>query len=134
MGVTNFTSIAAPGAIKWAEGSLADADTGGGIMSVANPEGVDLLVDAVIIDTTTKSTGACTVDIGVAANGTTSSDTLLDGVDVGTAIGTFDNMADAGTNGEGMVKLPAGRYITASTATGNAAGLVGSYYFRYRKA
>ena len=59
--------------------------TAGGVLSWANPTGETIFVEDLIIDVTTKSTSAATCDIGVAANGTTSSDTIYDALDVGTA-------------------------------------------------
>jgi hypothetical protein len=124
---TNF-----PDTIKWMTGDLADADTAGGVLSVANPETSSIIVDRVIIDVTTAATGAATIDVGVAANGTTSSDTLIDGLDVNTATGIFDNIDDQGTNGNSVVKLTTSQYITASEATGDVSDLAGKYYIRYR--
>lgn len=111
--------------------ALSNADTAGGVLAVANPEGVTLIVRSLILDVTTKATGACTVDAGIAANGTTSNDTLIDGVDVGTAAGTFDSQKDAGTNGAGPRRWGASEYLTVSKASGAAAGLAGYAYITY---
>lgn len=112
--------------------ALAALDTGGGVLSWQNPESTAIIVERVILDVTTKSTGACTLDVGTAtASATTSSDDLLDGVDVGTAAGVFDNLADGGTNGKMKQKLASGKWITASKASGAAAGLVGNAYIHY---
>lgn len=117
---------------KIAKVALAAADTGGGVLAWANPESVSIIITRVVIDVTTKSTGACTLDIGTTeTNATTSSDTLLDGVDVGTAAGTFDNIEDQGTNGTSRQKLASGKWVTASKASGAAAGLVGYAYIHY---
>lgn len=114
--------------------ALAALDTAGGVLSVANPAGVDIIVTKVVLDVTTKSTGACTLDVGIAADGATSNDTLLDGVDVGTAAGLFDNVTNKGTNGKPQVKWGASQFLTASKATGSAAGLVGNAYIHYMRA
>jgi hypothetical protein len=112
--------------------ALGVADTGGGVLSWANPETGSIIITRVVLDVTTKSTSACTLDVGTtAASATTSSDTLIDGVDVGTAIGTFDNYEDAGTNGTSRQKLATGKWVTASKASGAAAGLVGYAYIEY---
>lgn len=120
------------GAIKIA---LAALDTGGGVLSFLNPEGADIIIPAggLVLDVTTKSTSACTVDAGISTGATTLNDTLIDGLDVGTAAGVFDNGANAGTNG-GAAKLPAGSYVTISMASGAAAGLVGYAYLHYIRA
>ena len=114
--------------------ALAALDAAGGIAAIANPEGATLIIDSLVIDVTTKTTGACTADAGVAANATTSNDSLIDGVDIGTATGTFDSQKDAGTNGAGARRWGATEYLTISKATGAAAGLVGSVYVNYHLA
>lgn len=102
----------------------------GGVLKLLNPEGVDLLITRIVLDVTTKSTGAATLDVGVDDDGATSNDTLLDGVDVGTAAGVFDNVKNGGTNGKAAVKWAAGYYIVA-TASASVAGLVGNAYIEY---
>jgi hypothetical protein len=114
--------------------NLADADAVGGVLKLANPEGAALIVTRVILDVATKSTGACTVDAGIAADGATSSDTLMDGLDVGTAAGVFDNIENQGTNGKSSVKWGASQYLNISKATGAAAGLVGKAYIQWVRA
>ena len=109
--------------------ALASADTAGGVVGLLNPFSYDVLVTDVIIDVTTKSTAAGTVDVGIAADGTTSDDTLIDGLDVGTAAGVFDNRIDKGTNG-GMAHWETDEYLTISKASGSAAGLVGFAYIK----
>ena len=112
--------------------ALAVADTGGGVFGWVNPEVGAILVTRVVLDVTTKATSAATLDVGYTVTGiTTSSDTLLDGVDVGTAAGVFDNIENQGTNGVSAVKVPAGKWLTASKASGACAGLVGFAYIHY---
>jgi hypothetical protein len=106
--------------------TAATVTTGGAVAAVANPLGIDLIVTRAILNVTTQSTGAATVDIGVATNGTTSADNLLDGKTVAAA-GLFDNLvaADAGTNGKTIKTWSASQYVTA-TASATVAGLVGT--------
>lgn len=111
---------------------LADADSAGGVLSVANPEGVEILITEVIIQVDTVATAACTIDVGVAADGTTSSDTLIDGQDVNGATGRFDNINEAGGNGGRDRALASTEYITGSMKTGAAADLVGYAIIHYR--
>lgn len=103
---------------------------GGSVLSLANPEGADLIVTRLVLDITTEATGTPTVDAGIAANGTTSSDTLLDGLAVGAAAGVFDNTENGGTNGKGAVKWGASQFLTI-TPSASAAGLVGNAYIEY---
>jgi len=102
----------------------------GGVLNITNPEGVDLIITRVIIHTTTKSTGAATLDIGIDDAGDTSNDTLFDGLDVGTAAGLFDNFENQGTNGVAAKLWPAGYHLVA-TASATVAGLVGYAYIEY---
>lgn len=118
---------------KVARIALAAVDTGGGLFAWANPTGGSILVTKVILDVTTEATGSCTADIGVAANGTTSADTLLDGVNLGAAVGIFDNIDDQGTNGLATVKATSSQFVTGSVASGASAGIVGFAYIHYHE-
>ena len=130
-----FTSDTTPVSLKCAKTSLGSSDSAGGILAWQNPETSAIVVVRFVIDRTTKSTGACTADFGTAANGTTSSDNLLDGVDVGAAAAVEDNVENKSTNGKALQRLDAKGgstdYITGSKATGAAAGLVGNAYIYY---
>jgi hypothetical protein len=110
---------------------LAAADTAGGVLSLANPEGVPVFITRVVLNVTTTSTAAATLDIGVGASATTLYDTLIDGVDVGTAVIVADNIVNKGTNGKEGLLWPAAYFLTASKASGAAAGLVGELIVEY---
>lgn len=110
--------------------TAATTNAGGGVLSLANPEGVDLLVTRLVLNITTASTGAASVDAGIAANGTTSSDTLIDGLDVNAAAGVFCNIDDQGTNGQSVEQWDSDEYLTI-TASATVAGLVGYAYIEY---
>lgn len=121
------------GALKKVTGALAAVDTGGGVFAWANPETSEILIEHVALVVTTKTTDACTVDVGTtAADATTSSDNLIDGQDINAAAGTFTNAANGGTNGKLAQRLAAGKWVTASKASGASAGLKGSYEIYYR--
>lgn len=109
-------------------GSLTAATdtTVGGVLSLQNTFGVDLIITEAYVDVTTKSTGAATLDIGVDDGGDVSNDTLFDGLDVGTAPGFFNASKNAGTNGKHAVLWKKGEYVVA-TASASVAGLVGKY-------
>ena len=123
--------------IKVAKVALAAeaSPTAGGVFSWQNPESVSVLT-GVILDVTTSATGAATADVGKAANATSSSDTLLDGVDVGTAAGTFSSTdsGDSGTNGKAFQTLDpkdgTNDYMTG-TASADSSGVVGNAYIVY---
>lgn len=115
--------------------ALAALDTAGGVLSWLNPTGVAIIVSKVILDVTTKSTGACTLDVGTTVvSATTKVDNLADGLDVGTAAGLFGLADQAGANGKAQAKLAAGGWVTASMDSGAAAGLVGSAYISFHPA
>jgi hypothetical protein len=109
-------------------GSLTAATNtnGGAVLSLANPFGERVVVLDVILDVTTKSTGAATVDAGIAADGTTAADTLIDGLDVGTAAIIGNNIDSKGTHGGRALAWGASECITA-TASATLAGMVGTY-------
>lgn len=111
--------------------NLSDADTGGGVLSVANPEGADVIITRAVVHVETVSDAACDVDMGVAADGTTSDDTLIDQLDVGAATGAFDYIDEQGSNGESCVVWPSDEYVTISKASGAAEGLEGTAYVEY---
>ncbi len=112
--------------------ALNAVDTAGGVFAWQNQTGFDIIVMRVVLDVTTVATAACTLDVGTTpTSATTSSDTLLDGVDVNAAAGVFDNIENKGTNGKGRQPLAAGKWVTGSKATGATAGLVGNAYIEY---
>jgi len=97
-----------------------------------NPESVAIIITRVVLDRTTKSTGASTMNIGTTAvDATTASDNLIDGVDSGAAEAIADNINDAGTNGKARQKLAAGKWVTFAEATGDVTGLVANAYIHY---
>lgn len=120
----------ARGEVRMYKVALSASDAAGGVAAIANPEGVEVIVTRVVIDVNTQSTGACTVDAGIAANATTLADTLIDGLSVAAA-GTFDNISDAGTNGKARAAWGASQFLTISKASGAAAGLAGNVYIEY---
>lgn len=87
----------------------------------------------VVLDITTQSSGASTIDIGyTAVSATTASDTLLDGVS-GAAVAMFDSMnalLDSGANANAQ-KAASGKWITVKEASGDTTGLVGNLYIEY---
>jgi hypothetical protein len=108
------------------------ADTGGAVLSWQNPEGVAIIITGFVADVTTASDAAATVDFGTTAtSATTSSDNLIDGLDVNAAVITADNITNIGTNGKSRQKLAAGKWITGSRASGAVAGLAGYAYIEY---
>ena len=111
----------------WIRGALTASDSAGGVFSEENTYGTDLIVDRVLIAVTTASSGACKIDVGTAADGTTLADTLIDEANVASA-GVFDNITSEGSSGSSVGKFPNGTFINGSVIGGGASsGLVGSY-------
>ena len=96
----------------------------------SNPEGEDIMVTGFYLDVTTAATGTPTVDVGVAANGTTTSDTILDACAVGDAADVSTPIIEGGTNGKGAVKMSSTQYITID-GSASLAGMVASFYVKY---
>ena len=103
--------------------------TAGAVLALENDSGEDRIITGFYLDITTQSTGAAAVDAGVAADGTTSNDTLLDGASVAAAT-VLDLVKNAGTNGAGARRWNAGDFITI-TASADATGLVGTAYVEF---
>lgn len=114
---------------KIAKVALAAAAGGGGVLAWANPEGATIIITRVMLHLTT-GVAAQTADVGVAANGTTSADNLLDGVSIATNNSILDNVEDQGTNGTSRQLMTSTQFITA-TASGTPTGLVGNAYIEY---
>lgn len=107
--------------------------TAGAVLSLANPEGADIIITRFVVDVTTEATGTVNdADFGVAAGPTTTSATLLDGVDIGTAAAVFDNAdgTDNGSGGKSSRKWGSTQYVTGN-AKASTVGLVGNVYIEY---
>lgn len=103
--------------------AMAAVGTAGGIAAFANPLAVPILVLRAIIEWTTVSSGACTVSVGVAADGTTLSSTLISGQSVASTVGIVSSSVPR--------RCAVGEYVTASVASGTVTGLAGRVYIEY---
>lgn len=84
-----------------------------------------------VLDITTVATAACTIDVGyTAVSSTTTSDTLLDGVDANAAIAVFDSM-DTGLAAGKAQKAASGKFVTIDEKTGDSTGLVATLYITF---
>jgi len=106
---------------------LAVATGAGGMVSELNPFGVDVLITRAIVNVTTAATGVATANVGVDADGATGDDTLLDGLDIGTAAILADNLLTPGTNGLAQVIWGSTEYLVMS-GVADPAGAVGNLY------
>ena len=71
------------------------AGSSGVFASMANPEGQTFIVTHATLRITTQSTGASTLDIGIAADATTSNDGIIDGLtrQISGSVRWMENMA-----------------------------------------
>jgi len=111
--------------------TAATTTTGGDCISWVNPTGETIIVEDIVLDITTAATGAANAEVGVAANGTTSSSTLINTCDIGSAAAVFSATNDGGAGGQSYRKMTSTQYITM-TPSATAAGLVGTYMIKYR--
>ena len=111
----------------WIKGSLTASDAAGGVFSLENTFGSDLVITRIILQVTNgASDSAARLDIGTAANATTSAATLVDELNV-SDVGIYDNIDNKGTNGKTKAKWGTGQFVTGSESTGNITGIVGTY-------
>jgi hypothetical protein len=113
-------------------GTLVAGDAGvGSMLTLANPEGADLIITRFMILKTTGAGGAFTVDAGVTADPAVSSDTLLDGQSL-VAAGLLDNITNQANSGLEAVLWPSTSFVVA-TPSGDisATGFEGTYYIEY---
>lgn len=103
------------------------AGSSGVFASFPNPFGQSVLVLSTVLEITTQSTGASTLDIGVAADGTTSNDTQIDGLS-GAAAGVFNSNKNKGTNGGAAQRWGAAQFLNVAEASGNVDALVATLY------
>lgn len=130
LAAADLAQLAGVRVVKVAKVALAALDTGGGVLSWPLPAAAFL--ERLILDITTPATGACSLDAGyTTASAATLADNLIDGIDAHAAAGAFDNYVNAGTNGLAMIRGAVGKWVTVSTASGAAAGLVGFAYIHY---
>lgn len=104
---------------------------GGDLLNLLNPEGAPLIITNFIIRSTVVSTGAATIDAGVAATGV-SNDELIDGLDInaGLVLESNHDQVQAGAVAEHEVEWGANEYLTI-TPSADSSGFVGAYYVEY---
>jgi len=109
--------------------TMGSATGAGNALAWQNPTGGRIIVTSVVVDITTASGATTTIDVGVAADGTTSSDTLIDGKSTASA-GVISSIDDGGTNGKAARALTATQFITGSI-TGTIGSFAGTAYITY---
>jgi len=104
---------------------------GGEIASVANPEGLPLIITDVKIYVSTASTGAATINVGINASPTTSDTDLISALAINGAIAglAYHGMTALAAKGAAQV-WGASDYITA-TGSADSSGFRGRLYISY---
>jgi hypothetical protein len=104
---------------------------GGEVAGVLNPEGVPLIIVDVKLYVDTPSTGAANLNVGIAANATTSDTDMINALAVNGAITgkAYHGMTALAAKGEAQV-WGATEYITA-TGSASTAGFTGRLFVQY---
>ena len=110
----------------WIRGALTASAAAGGVFSLQNTYGTNLVITRAIIYLTALTGSAGDMDVGVGDSGSTSYNTLIDGLNVNSATGAYGNIKNKGSNGEESELWGTSKYITASL-TGEAGSLAGFY-------
>jgi hypothetical protein len=111
--------------------SLGTASGAGGALTLRNPEKEDVYVTRLIVHVKSKSSLAASIDCGISST-IAASDNLIDGLDVSSSTGCFDNLKNGGTNGKAGQLWPAGQYLTISGSS-SLSGLEGNVYIEYTR-
>jgi len=114
---------------------LASGNANAFAFAVQNPEGVDCVVTNVIVDITTAGgTASSVLDVDVAADATSTGDSIIDGLDLD-ATGVADRHDNAGSNGGEPKKWDknggSNDYVTGKILAQNAASLAGKVIIEY---
>jgi len=116
----------------WIQGALDDASGVGGIFTLTNSYGSDLVVTDVVIRVTTATTAGdgSYIDVGAGSSSSTNYPNLIDELDI-TTKKVASNLTDPGTSG-GIIVWESGEYINATgfdseDATQESTGLIGTY-------
>jgi hypothetical protein len=104
---------------------------GGAVGATLNPEGVPVIITDVKLYVDTPSTGAANLNVGIAANGTTSDTDMINALAVNGAITgvAYHGMTALAAKGAAQV-WGATEYITA-TGSASTAGFVGRLFVQY---
>jgi hypothetical protein len=104
---------------------------GGEVAACLNPEGVPLIITDVKLYVDTPSTGAANLNVGIAANATTSDTDMINALAVNGAITgvAYHGMTALAAKGAAQV-WGATEYITA-TGSASTAGFTGRLFVQY---
>ena len=110
------------------------ATTGGAIASVANPEGVTLLITRAIVYCATNSTGAANLTVGVGATATTAATDIMTALALAAAAGLAYNgltiITATATLLNSAAMWTATTFVTAQ-GSATTAGFTGTLFIEY---
>ncbi len=108
--------------------------SGGGLLAYIPNEGNPVIVLHTVLYVITKSTGAATLNIGIAADGVTSANNLITACDIGTnSAVVFDNITDVGASGKSRQLMTGTQQLTV-TGTADSTGFVGLLFISFVRA
>jgi hypothetical protein len=107
---------------------------GGGIASIANPEGVSLLILRCYLYVATNSTGAANLSVGIGAAATTAATDIINALAMAAAAGKYYNGQAQQVSAKTEVTAPAiwsaDKFLNVS-GSASTAGLTGTLYVEY---
>lgn len=130
----NGTQNIISGATKLAEFSINGTTVHAGTVGWTNPEAGQIIVEQVVVYGSTSASAAGALDVGTTAtSSTTSSDNLIDGLALHTAVPFVgNNITDTGSNGKSRQTIASGAFVTfTDDGSGNTSGFVGTAYIQY---
>jgi hypothetical protein len=112
----------------WIQGTLTAATGNAGALSIQNTYGSNLIVTRALVYLTALVGSAATLNVGVGSASDDDYDNLIDGLNVNSATGSYDNLEDHGSSGKATMLWPTTQYITATLAAGEGAGSFAGKY------
>lgn len=110
---------------------LGTREDAGIINAIANPEGAGVVITRAFVNITTETGEAAReLDVGVAADAVTTSDTIFDGIDPNAAAALHDSMAPLGAGEENARIWGANQWVNANVNNNNT-GMVADLYIQY---
>jgi hypothetical protein len=131
-----ITGYVAPGEKRSVYAILAAGNANAYAFNWQNPENRKICITRVVVYVSTVAgTAGSLLDVGTASATATHGDNLIDGLDIQSATGVFDNITNIGTNGKSrqLVDENGGTndWVTGQILIANAAALVGKVMIEY---
>jgi hypothetical protein len=109
----------------------------GAVIQWANPIGANIIIENVVLNLATAATDtSCAIDVGIAADTTTSGDNIFDGFVLSpSGYYSAQNVSYGGTNGSGYRKMTSAQYMNGTNVASShltSVGAVGTFQIYYR--